>query len=62
LNLLAIDNGDLKWAIAGRSVEKLSQVADDVAGLEAPNLQQLIANSDDPDSTQDHRVRDYSHQ
>jgi len=43
-------NGDLKWAIAGRSVEKLSQVADDVAGLEATNLQQLIANSDDPDS------------
>ena len=42
--------GDVKWAIAGRSVDKLARVAQEVAGNEAENLPQIIANSDDADS------------
>lgn len=42
--------GDLKWAIAGRSADKLAATASAVAGNAADKLPQLIANSNDADS------------
>ncbi len=43
-------DGDLKWAIAGRGIDKLDQVAKQIAGNQASEVKCLIANSDDATS------------
>lgn len=48
-NTYGVDK-DLKWAIAGRSAQKLAATARLVAGSAAQDLAQLVANSDDADS------------
>lgn len=51
---LAADYPDLKWAMAGRSAEKLKSVAKEIGAAKASHI---VANSDDPQSLADMAAR-----